>query len=76
MRKQLILFGLVAATGCTKTGSETKDVAVPPAAGPAPQYVAVGDTTLRLVPPLVISADEVDQAVAAIGEALARASAA
>ena len=34
---------------------------------------ATGDTTLRLVPPLVISADEVDEAVAAIGEALARA---
>ena len=37
---------------------------------------ATGDTTLRVVPPLVISADEVDEAVAAIGEALARASAA
>jgi predicted acetylornithine/succinylornithine family transaminase len=37
---------------------------------------ATGDTTLRLVPPLVISADEVDEGVAAIGEALARASAA
>jgi acetylornithine/N-succinyldiaminopimelate aminotransferase len=37
---------------------------------------ATGDTTLRLVPPLVIDADEVDEGVAAIGEALARASAA
>jgi predicted acetylornithine/succinylornithine family transaminase len=37
---------------------------------------ATGDTTLRLVPPLVIDADEVDEAVAAIGEALTRASAA
>jgi predicted acetylornithine/succinylornithine family transaminase len=36
---------------------------------------ATGDTTLRLVPPLVISAEEVDEGVAAIGEALARASA-
>lgn len=36
---------------------------------------ATGDTTLRLVPPLVITAGEVDEAVAAIGEALARASA-
>ncbi len=34
---------------------------------------ATGDTTLRLVPPLVITADEVDEAVTAIGEALARA---
>jgi acetylornithine/succinyldiaminopimelate/putrescine aminotransferase len=34
---------------------------------------ATGDTTLRLVPPLVISADEVDEGVAAIGEALSRA---
>jgi len=33
---------------------------------------ATGDTTLRLVPPLVITADEVDEAVAAIGEALVR----
>jgi acetylornithine/succinyldiaminopimelate/putrescine aminotransferase len=37
---------------------------------------ATGDTTLRLVPPLVITVDEVDEGVAAIGEALARASAA
>jgi acetylornithine/N-succinyldiaminopimelate aminotransferase len=36
---------------------------------------ATGDTTLRLVPPLIISAEEVDEAVAAIGEALRRASA-
>ena len=34
---------------------------------------ATGDTTLRIVPPLVITADEVDEAVTAIGEALARA---
>ena len=34
---------------------------------------ATGDTTLRLVPPLVITADEVDEGVAAIGEALSRA---
>jgi len=34
---------------------------------------ATGDTTLRLVPPLVITADEVDEAVSAIGEALSRA---
>ncbi len=37
---------------------------------------ATGETTLRLVPPLVIGAEEVDEAVAAIGEALSRASAA
>jgi predicted acetylornithine/succinylornithine family transaminase len=36
---------------------------------------ATGDTTLRLVPPLIINAEEVDEGVAAIGEALARASA-
>jgi acetylornithine/N-succinyldiaminopimelate aminotransferase len=36
---------------------------------------ATGETTLRLVPPLVITADEVDEGVAAIGEALVRASA-
>ncbi len=34
---------------------------------------ATGDTTLRLVPPLVITAEEVDEGVAAIGEALAKA---
>jgi acetylornithine/succinyldiaminopimelate/putrescine aminotransferase len=34
---------------------------------------ATGDTTLRLVPPLVITADEVDEGVAAVGEALSRA---
>ncbi|HEX2765316.1 MAG TPA: acetylornithine transaminase [Candidatus Limnocylindria bacterium] len=37
---------------------------------------ATGDTTLRLVPPLIITSDEVDEAVVAIGEALTRASAA
>jgi acetylornithine/N-succinyldiaminopimelate aminotransferase len=36
---------------------------------------ATGDTTLRLVPPLIITAGEVDEGVAAIGEALAKASA-
>jgi acetylornithine/N-succinyldiaminopimelate aminotransferase len=36
---------------------------------------ATGETTLRLVPPLVITADEVDEAVTAIGEALSRAAA-
>jgi predicted acetylornithine/succinylornithine family transaminase len=35
---------------------------------------ATGETTLRIVPPLVITAEEVDEAVAAIGEALTRAS--
>ena len=36
---------------------------------------ATGDTTLRIVPPLTISADEVDEAVQRLGAALARAAA-
>jgi acetylornithine aminotransferase/acetylornithine/N-succinyldiaminopimelate aminotransferase len=36
---------------------------------------ATGDTTLRIVPPLTISADEVDEAVRRLGAALAQASA-
>ena len=34
---------------------------------------ATGETTLRIVPPLIVSADEVDEAVARLGRALRRA---
>jgi acetylornithine/succinyldiaminopimelate/putrescine aminotransferase len=37
---------------------------------------ATGDTTLRIVPPLTISAEEVDEAVRRLGAALAQAAAA
>jgi acetylornithine/succinyldiaminopimelate/putrescine aminotransferase len=37
---------------------------------------ATGDSTLRIVPPLVIDADEVDDAVARLRAALTRAAAA
>jgi acetylornithine aminotransferase len=36
---------------------------------------ATGDTTLRIVPPLTITADEVDEAVRRLGAALAQAAA-
>jgi acetylornithine aminotransferase len=37
---------------------------------------ATGETTLRIVPPLVITAEEVDEAVARLSAALAEAAAA